>query len=108
MMVIKRLIYLRKKALASGANYLKKIGWNNKIHWGEKINIKINKELQKISLKKFKDIKYWESYGINLKINTIKNQLMRLVIPDSQDNQYFLVSKNFDIILDWNDLTILL
>ena len=27
---------------------------------------------------------------------------MRLVIPDSQDNQYFLVSKNFDIILDWN------
>ena len=96
-------LFEKKDALASGANYLKKIGWNNKIHWGEKINIKINKELQKISAeKKFKDIKYWESYGINLKNKYNKNQLMRLVIPDSQDNQYFLVSKNFDIILDWN------
>ena len=37
-----------------------------------------------------------------LKINTMKNQLMRLVIPDSVDDQFFLVSKNFDVILDWN------
>ena len=27
---------------------------------------------------------------------------MRLVIPDSKDDQCFLVSKNFDVILDWN------
>ena len=27
-------------ALASGANYLNKVGWNNKIKWGEKVNMK--------------------------------------------------------------------
>ena len=96
-------LFEKSDALASGANYLKKVGWNNKIHWGEKINIKINKELKKISEeKKFKDIKYWERYGIIFKNKYNENQLMRLVIPDSKDNQYFLVSKNFDVILDWN------
>ena len=96
-------LFEKSDALASGANYLKKVGWNNKIHWGEKINVKINKALQKISEeKKYKDIKYWESYGIIFKNKYNENQLMRLVIPDSQDNQYFLVSKNFDVILDWN------
>ena len=53
-------------------------------------------------MKKFKDIKYWESYGIIFKNKYNENQLMRLVIPDSVDNQFFLVSKNFDVILDWN------
>ena len=52
--------------------------------------------------KRIKKIKYWENYGINFKNKYNKNQLMRLVIPDSEDNQYFLVSKNFDVILDWN------
>ena len=27
---------------------------------------------------------------------------MRLVIPDFEGKQFFLVTKNFDVILDWN------
>ena len=50
----------------------------------------------------YKEIKYWEKYGIILKNKYNKNQLMRLIIPDSKDDQCFLVSKNFDVILDWN------
>ena len=96
-------LFKKEDALASGANYLKKAGWDNNIVWGEKINIVISEELRKLSnLKVFKKIKSWEKYGIILKNKYNKNQLMRLVIPDSEDNQIFLVSKNFDVILDWN------
>ena len=90
-------------ALASGANYLSKVGWNDKILWGEKVTLNINEDLKKMAdEKKFREIKYWENYGINFKNKYNEKQLMRLVIPDSEDNQYFLVSKNFDVILDWN------
>ena len=96
-------LFKKEDALASGANYLKKAGWDNNIVWGEKIDIDISDELRKLSdLKVFKKIKSWEKYGIILKNKYNKNQLMRLVIPDSEDNQIFLVSKNFDVILDWN------
>ena len=96
-------LFEKGDALASGANYLNKVGWNNKIKWGERVSIQINKDLISISEKKeYKKIKYWESYGIIFKNKYNKNQLMRLVIPDSVDNQHFLVSKNFDVILDWN------
>jgi len=27
---------------------------------------------------------------------------LRLVIPDSEEKEFFLVTKNFDVILDWN------
>ena len=96
-------LFKKEDALASGANYLKKAGWNNKIIWGEKINVPITKEFIKLSnLKEFKKIKSWKKYGIILKNKYNENQLMRLVIPDSEDNQVFLVSRNFDVILDWN------
>ena len=36
-----------------------------------------------------------------LKINTMKINELRLVIPDLDNNQHFLVSKA-DVILDWN------
>ena len=65
--------------------------------------MKMTEDLKIISKKKiFKEIKYWERYGIIFKNKYNENQLMRLVIPDSVDDQFFLVSKNFDVILDWN------
>ena len=31
---------------ASGANYLNKVGWNDKILWGEKVTLNINEDLK--------------------------------------------------------------
>ena len=75
LMVIKKInLFEKSDALASGANYLKKVGWNNKIHWGEKINIKINKELQKFLKKKkySKTLNIGKGMELFLKINTMK------------------------------------
>ena len=96
-------LFKKEDALASGANYLNLVGWNKKLFWGEKVNIKLNKQLKNISeKKKFKNLKYWENYGIIFKNKYNDDDLLRLVIPDSNDDQCYLVSKNFDVILDWN------
>ena len=47
-------------------------------------------------------IKFWENNGISLKNNYNNTNKLRLIIPDSEENQFFLVTKNFDVILDWN------
>ena len=96
-------LFKKPDALASGANYLNKVGWNNNLEWGEEVEITLTDELKQLSKKKkYKTKKFWERIGISFKNNYNKNVLLRLVIPDLEEKQFFLVSKNFDVILDWN------
>ena len=98
----KKDLFNKKDALASGANYLKKIGWNNKLSWGEEVNIDLTEQLISLAKKKeYKNYEFWKNFGINLKKN-YKNNSLRLVIPENNNNQCYLVSENFDVILDWN------
>ncbi len=96
-------LFKKNDALASAANYLKKSGWKNNLMWGEKVSIKLTKELKYLSDKKsYKSIKFWESNGIKFKNDYNKKSKLRLIIPDSTEGQCFLVNKNFDVILNWN------
>jgi membrane-bound lytic murein transglycosylase B len=96
-------LFDRSDALASGANYLKNAGWNNKLLWGEKININLTDNLKKMSKnKKFQKQKFWKNHGVFLKNQYNKDVLFRLIIPDLEENHFFLVTRNFDVILDWN------
>ena len=96
-------LFDRSDALASGANYLKNAGWNNKLLWGEKININLTENLKKMSKnKKFQKQKFWKNHGVFLKNQYNKDVLFRLIIPDLEENHFFLVTRNFDVILDWN------
>ena len=95
-------LFKKSDALASGANYLKKIGWNNNLQWGEEINIQLTDALRKLAKNKiYKDITFWSGNGIKLNKEYGKSKL-KLVIPDSNYNECYLVSKNFDVILNWN------
>lgn len=98
----KKNLFNKGDALASGANYLNKIGWDNNIPWGEKVDLLITNELKELAIKReFKDTKFWMKKGLVLKKNYNDN-LLKLILPDSNNNQCYLVSKNFDVILDWN------
>ena len=90
-------------ALASGANYLSKMGWNINSRWGEQVKIqKITKEIEMLSINKiYKSSKFWNNLGIKL-TNNYNNLSLRLIIPDDSSQKYFLVTKNFDVILNWN------
>ena len=96
-------LFNKGDALASGANYLKNTGWDNKLHWGERVDIEVTDHLKEIAKEKeFKSLIFWKEKGILLKKDYKKNDLLRLVMPDSKNNECYLVSKNFDVILGWN------
>ena len=88
---------------ASAANYLKRVGWSDKITWGRKVFI--GNYNGKIDEKKYNLLGYWASKGIskankdklpNVKVNA------RLIIPDGYKNYGYLAYKNFDSLLNWN------
>ena len=96
-------LFKKSDALASGANYLNMTGWKNGNTWGERFNIEITKEMKTLSeKKKYKKFDFWEKKGFSFKKKYNEDQLLRLVIPDSNFNECYLVSKNFDVILGWN------
>ena len=87
-------LFSKIDALGSAANYLAEEGWNKNLVWGEKVNLKINDKFKLMAKKKvYKSIKYWENNGFMLRKNYNKSDILRLIIPDSVDNQVFLVSK---------------
>ena len=95
-------LFNKSDALASGANYLRKVGWNNSLQWGESVNIEINDHFLSLAKsKKFQSVNFWEKNGIKL-TKDYRNNKLKLIIPDSNNNDCYLVSKNFDVILDWN------
>ena len=98
----KKNLFQKNDALASGANYLSKIGWKDSLYWGEKVDLVINENFKKLAKnKEFKNVKFWKNNGIKLK-KSYENNSLRLVLPDSNNNDCYLVSKNFDVILNWN------
>ena len=90
-------------ALASGANYLSKMGWKSDISWGEEIKeFVLNSKILDLSKKKvYKNENFWKSMGLAIKKSYSENRL-RIIIPDESSNRVFLVTKNFDVILNWN------
>ena len=87
-MIIK-LIFLKSLTLASGANYLNQVGWNNNLLWGEEVKITITDKLSNLSQKKNIKPKIWERNGISFKNNYNEKVLMRLVIPDLEGKKFF-------------------
>ena len=96
-------LFSKADALASGANYLMNAGWNKSLIWGEKVKLNLDDNFKKLSKdKKFKKQIFWENNGIILKNKYNESDRLRLIIPDLNDDQCFLVTKNFDVILNWN------
>ena len=92
-------------ALASGANYLSKMGWKNEFSWGEEFlldGLKINEFSGEIN-ENFQLISYWKSKGFKPKKHYNEQTKLRLISVKNEDKKkFFLVTKNFDIILKWN------
>ena len=88
---------------ASAANYLKKVGWSNKITWGRKVFI--GNYSDNADEKKYNLLSYWASKGL-LKSNKEKlpnvRLKARLIIPDGYKKYGYLAYKNFDSLLNWN------
>ena len=48
-------LFNKSDALASGANYLRKVGWNNSLQWGEFVNLNVTDHFMTLAkTKKFR------------------------------------------------------
>ena len=94
-------------SFASAANYLKTIGWNKKISWGYKAISadKIDNSLVTIDARKLKKT-LSKNDLINNKISIKNNKKVKgnykLIRPDGKDGPIFLVTTNYEKLLNWN------
>ena len=98
----------KEDALASAANYLSKLKWDNNETWGREVIINDNFYLtdEELTLKNKKKINEWQALGVrridgtDLPKKNIEGYLIK--INDNNKTRYFLVYKNFKKILKWN------
>ena len=98
----------KEDALASAANYLSKLKWDDNETWGRevKINDDFNLTDERLTLKNKKKISEWQLLGVrridgtDLPKNNVDGYLIK--INDNNKERYFLVYKNFKKILKWN------
>ena len=94
-------------SFASAANYLKTIGWNEKISWGYRAISadKIDNSLVTIDARKLKKTLSRNDL-INNKISIKNNKKaignFKLIRPDGKDGPIFLVTTNYEKLLNWN------
>jgi membrane-bound lytic murein transglycosylase B len=98
----------KEDALASAANYLSNLKWDQNETWGREVivNDDFNLINEELTLKNKKKISEWQKLGVrrtdgsDLPKKNIEGYLIK--INDKNKTRYFLVYKNFKKILKWN------
>ncbi len=86
----------------SAANYLSQVGWNGEEGWGERVYLPADTQF---ALDLFHPSSYWATSGVtDAQGQAVRLELAeaKLVRPGKDEDQYFLVGRNYDVILDWN------
>ena len=98
----------KEDALASAANYLANMKWNDNETWGREVSVtsEFNIEPEQLTLQNKKNLKEWDELGVR-KINGSKLpnkniEAYLILINDNNKKRYFIVYKNFKKILKWN------
>ena len=98
----------KEDALASAANYLSKLKWNNNETWGREVIVNDNFNLidDELTLQNKKTIIEWQSLGVrrmdgrDLPKKNLEVYLFKIKVTNKE--RYFLVYQNFKRILKWN------
>jgi len=92
-------------ALASGSNYLSKVGWDNDQTWGRRVQIPENFDKTLADLKIKKMISDWQALGVrkeNGKDLPSRDIEASIIILDDGEGPAYMVYNNFHAIMDWN------
>lgn len=96
----------RFDALASAANFLKQLGWDDAYGWGQEIILPASFPFAETGLKNRKPVSYWAGLGIH-KVNgeafSDSDTPAAILLPAGHTGPAFLVFPNFDVILRWNN-----
>lgn len=95
-----------RDALASGANYLKSLGWQSGLRWGREVQLPGDFPFQLAGQRDQRlPLHEWATHGVRLRDggklpNT--NIDAALLVPAGHRGPAFLIYDNFDIIMRWN------
>jgi membrane-bound lytic murein transglycosylase B len=93
-------------ALASGANFLKHLGWQAEQRWGREVVLPDDFPYAKSGLHNRQPLSYWNNLGVT---KTNGNKLASLdlvasvIVPAGHTGPAFLVYPNFHVIMRWNN-----
>ena len=90
---------------ASGANFLKKIGWHQGERWGREVILPEDFDYYLAELHNKKPLSYWQSKGVKKTTgkDLPKSSLLgSIILPSGHQGPAFLVYRNFHAILNWN------
>ena len=94
-----------RDALASGANYLAHLGWQNGQRWGREIVLPAGFPYAETGLNNLRPVSYWKELGIRFAngqaVPDVEMQASVLV-PSGHRGPAFLVYPNFHVMLEWN------
>ena len=96
--------------LASAANYLSTVGWNDNQTWGREVIVTNNIDVSLITTSARKveisrKLSYWSKSGVRNVDGTMLPDIdidSYLVFPEGSDGRKFIVYENFKTILNWN------
>ncbi len=92
-------------ALASGANYLAKIGWKSGESWGREVKIPADLDPTLLGGKVHKTLKEWAALGIKKSDGHAlpdRDLQAGLIVLNGKKQRAFLTYSNFDAIHEWN------
>jgi membrane-bound lytic murein transglycosylase B len=95
----------KQDALASAANFLANLGWQNGTRWGREVLVPANFPYIQTGLANRQPLSYWSGLGVTL---TDKRPLpaaelqASLLLPAGHTGPAFLVYNNFNVIMKWN------
>lgn len=95
-----------RDALASGANYLKSLGWQSDLRWGREVQLPSDFPFQLAGQRdQRRPLQEWADHGVKRndggKLPTA-NVDAALLLPAGHRGPAFLIYDNFDVIMDWN------
>ena len=93
-------------AAASAANYLSKLGWNDKEPWGMEVSLPWNFDYALSGRKFVKTVREWRDIGVktvdNKKLKLPSDMKASIIVPEGKKGRAYLVGENFNHILSWN------
>jgi membrane-bound lytic murein transglycosylase B len=92
-------------ALASAANFLRGLGWENGLRWGREVQLPDNFPYLQAGLNNRQPLSEWAKLGVRQANGASLPQAdveASLLVPAGHQGPAFLVYKNFDVIMRWN------
>jgi membrane-bound lytic murein transglycosylase B len=95
-----------KDALASAANFLQQLGWKSGFKWGREVILADTFDYTLAGKDRSQTVAFWAEHGVSKTDGKALDKAAikaSLVIPAGHNGPAFLLYKNFDVILGWNN-----